>query len=95
MIRADGIHLQTVFERLCDALGILITLDHIFKTQPTIKEHWEQYKRWLCVCGGGGGGGGPCVMKMCEMKMRISRGGSHCVEYLGRFVSCFSTSEST
>ncbi len=47
VIRADGIHLQTVFEHVCSALGILITLDHIFKTQTVFKEHWEQYKRYI------------------------------------------------
>ena len=45
VINANGIHLQTVFERICDALGILITLDHIIQHQGTLREHWDQYKR--------------------------------------------------
>ena len=45
MIKAEGIHLQTVFEHIGDALGILITLDHIFAQGGTLREHWEQYKR--------------------------------------------------
>ena len=45
MIKADGIHLQTVFEHIGDALGILITLDHIFAQSGTLREHWKQYKR--------------------------------------------------
>lgn len=38
---------QTVFEHVADALGILVTLDHIFKSgeDGTFGEHWKQYKR--------------------------------------------------
>ena len=44
--------LQTVFQHIGKALAILITLDHIFATGDTFKEHWDQYKRYhvLCMC---------------------------------------------
>jgi len=45
VINANGIHLQTVFEHIGHALGILITLDHIFSEGTTFREHWNQYKR--------------------------------------------------
>ena len=37
--------LQTVFEHIGSALGILITLDYIFTMGTTFQEHWKQYKR--------------------------------------------------
>eukprot|EP00731_Ephydatia_muelleri_P001294 Em0001g1294a len=45
VLNPTGIHLQTVFEHIGTALGILITLDHIFEQGETFKEHWQQYKR--------------------------------------------------
>ncbi len=38
---------QTVFEHIADALGILVTLDHIFDSgsRGIFGEHWNQYKR--------------------------------------------------
>lgn len=38
--------IQTVFEHIADALGILITLDKIFAEGRTLREHWNQYKRY-------------------------------------------------
>ena len=38
-----------MFEHIADAFGILITLDQIFAEGGTLREHWNQYKRYAPI----------------------------------------------
>lgn len=47
-----GVHQQLLFEKLADALGILLTMDAIIKNNDQLQDDWGRYKAYEHVCCG-------------------------------------------
>lgn len=48
-VDVTGVHQQLVFEKLADALGILLTMDTIIQSNENLQDDWQRYGRMMSL----------------------------------------------